>query len=181
MKRVRYSKYTGNLADELEMESLLEALSDFLLDSGFQSPYSRFQEMRGDQTLDNLREAMRQALEYGDLFDEAIQEKIDQLAGDGELEKLIEQLLDRMEQENYRSVRSRSAANAAARSRYSGQRRDQCSGAGGTIPGHRQGPGFSRLQNLARPARLAGKIFLRPARYPGAFYWSRSQRRFTPV
>jgi Ca-activated chloride channel family protein len=101
MKRVRYSKYTGNLADELEMESLLEALSDFLLDSGFQSPYSRFQEMRGDQTLDNLREAMRQALEYGDLFDDAMQEKIDQLAGDGELEKLIEQLLDRMEQENF--------------------------------------------------------------------------------
>jgi len=101
MKRVRYSKYTGQLADELEMESLLEALSDFLLDSGFQSPFSRFQEMRGDQTLDNLREAMRQALEYGDLFDDAIQEKIDQLAGDGEIDKLIEQLLDRMEQENY--------------------------------------------------------------------------------
>jgi Ca-activated chloride channel homolog len=101
MKRVRYSKYTGNLADELEMESLLEALSDFLLDSGFQSSFSRFQELRGDQTLDNLREAMRQALEYGDLFDEAVQEKIDQLTGDGELEKLIEQLLDRMEQENY--------------------------------------------------------------------------------
>jgi Ca-activated chloride channel homolog len=101
MKRVRYSKYTGNLADELEMESLLEALSDFLLDSGFQSPFSRFQEMRGDQTLDNLREAMRQALEYGGLFDDAIQEKIDQIARDGELEKVIEQLLDRMEQENY--------------------------------------------------------------------------------
>ena len=101
MKRIRYSKYTGNLADEMEMESLLEALSDFLLDSGFQSPYSRFQQMRGDQTLDDLREAMRQALEYGDLFDDAMQEKIEQLAGDGELEKLIEQLLDRMEQENY--------------------------------------------------------------------------------
>jgi Ca-activated chloride channel homolog len=101
MKRIRYSKYTGNLADELEMESLLEALSDFLLDSGFQSPFSRFHELRGDQTLDNLREAMRQALEYGDLFDDAIQEKIDQLTGDGEIDKLIEQLLDRMEQENY--------------------------------------------------------------------------------
>ena len=101
MKRVRYSKYTGNLADELEMESLLEALSDFLMDSGIQSPFSRFQELRGDQTLDNLRQAMRQALEYGDLFDDAMQEKIDQLAGDGEIEKLIEQLLDRMEQENY--------------------------------------------------------------------------------
>jgi Ca-activated chloride channel homolog len=101
MKRIRYSKYTGNLADELEMESLLEALSDFLLDSGFQSPFSRFQELRGDQTLDNLRAAMRQALEYGDLFDEAIQEKIAQLTGDGEIDSLIEQLLDRMEQENY--------------------------------------------------------------------------------
>jgi Ca-activated chloride channel family protein len=101
MKRVRYSKYTGNLADELEMESLLEALSDFLLDSGFQSPFSRFQEMRGDQTLESLREAMRQALEYGDLFDDAIQEQIDQLTGEGEIDKLIEQLLDRMERENF--------------------------------------------------------------------------------
>ena len=101
MKRVRYSKYKGNLADELEMESLLEALSDFLLDSGFQSPFGHFHELRGDQTLDNLREAMRQALEYGDLFDDAMQEKIDQLSGDGEFEKLIEQLLDRMEQENF--------------------------------------------------------------------------------
>jgi Ca-activated chloride channel homolog len=101
MKRIRYSKYTGELADELEMESLLEALSDFLLDSGFQSPFSRFQEMRGEQTLDNLREAMREALEYGDLFDDAMQEKINQVSGDGEIEKLIEQLLDRMEKENF--------------------------------------------------------------------------------
>jgi Ca-activated chloride channel family protein len=101
MKRIRYSKYTGSLADELEMESLLEALSDFLLDSGFQSPFSRFQELRGDQTLDNLREAMRQVLEYGDLFNDAVQEQIDHLAGVGKLEDLIEQLLERMEQENY--------------------------------------------------------------------------------
>ena len=101
MKRIRYSKYTGNLADELEMESLLEALSDFLLDSGFRSPFSRFQELGSEQTLDNLREAMRQALENGDMLDDAIQERIDRLTAEGEIEKLIEQLLDRMEQENY--------------------------------------------------------------------------------
>jgi len=101
MKRIRYSKYTGNLADELEMESLLEALSDFLLDSGFRSPFSRFQEMGSDQTIENLREAVRQALEYGDLFDDAMQQRIDQMAGDGELEELIEQLIERMEQENF--------------------------------------------------------------------------------
>jgi Ca-activated chloride channel family protein len=101
MKRIRYSKYTGSLADELEMESLLEALSDFLLDSGFQSPFNRFQELRGDQTLDSLRQAVRQALEYGDLYGGAMQEQIDQLTGEGEIEKLIEQLLDRMERENF--------------------------------------------------------------------------------
>ena len=44
---------------------------------------------------------MRQALEYGDLFDEAMQQRIEQMAGDGELEELIEQLIARMEQENF--------------------------------------------------------------------------------
>jgi Ca-activated chloride channel family protein len=101
MKRIRYSKYTGNLADELEMESLLEALSDFLLDSGFHSPFSRFQELGSEQTLNNLRNAMRRALEDGGLFDDAIRERLDQMAAEGGIEKLIEQLLDRMEQEDY--------------------------------------------------------------------------------
>ncbi len=119
MKRIRYSKYTGNLVDELEMESLLEALSDFLLDSGFRSPFSRFQEMGGDQTLDNLREAMRQTLEYGDLFDEAMQQRIDQMAGDGEIEDLIEQLIERMEQENF--VTFDRSQPAAAGDQQSGQ------------------------------------------------------------
>ena len=54
----------------------MQALSDFLLDSGFYDPYgSRFQEFNGDQTMENLREAIRQALESGELFDEEAQEK----------------------------------------------------------------------------------------------------------
>src|ERR1700736_6000591 len=63
MKRVRYTKYNGDLASEIEMDDLLKALSDYLLDSGFQDPYSRFSELNGDHTLENLREAIRQALE----------------------------------------------------------------------------------------------------------------------
>ena len=42
MKRVRYTKYTGDLASEMSMEDLLKALSDYLLDSGFQNPFTRF-------------------------------------------------------------------------------------------------------------------------------------------
>jgi Ca-activated chloride channel family protein len=104
MKRVRYTKYTGNLADELELESLLEALSDYLLDSGFRSPLDRFQEFNGEQTLENLRQALRQALESGGLFDDATQDRIDQMMQDGQLDALIEQLLERMERENYVSI-----------------------------------------------------------------------------
>ena len=46
MKRVRLHKYTGDLASEMSMEDLLKALSDYLLDSGFQNPYSRFRGTR---------------------------------------------------------------------------------------------------------------------------------------
>lgn len=104
MKRIRYTKYSGDLASELELDSLLDALSDYLLDSGFRSPFSRFQELDGEQTLENLREALRQALETGDLFNEATQGRIDQMALDGELDKLIDQLMQRMEQEQYISI-----------------------------------------------------------------------------
>lgn len=104
MKRVRYTKYTGSLADDLDLESLLNELSGYILDSGYRSPFSRFQALEGDQTLDALREALRQALESGDLFEEATQDRIDQMLADGEMQGLIEQLLRRMERENYLSI-----------------------------------------------------------------------------
>ncbi len=102
MKRVRYTKYTGDLASEMEMDDLLKALSDYLLNSGFRDPFTRFSEL--DHTIDDLKEALRQALEAGDLFDEAMQEKIDELSAEGKLDELIEKLMDRMEQENYLSM-----------------------------------------------------------------------------
>jgi Ca-activated chloride channel homolog len=101
MKRVRYTKYNGSPASEMSMEDLLQALANFLLDSGYQDPFSRFAELDGDHTMENLREALRQALEAGDLFDENLQKKIDEMAESGELDELIEQLIERMEQENY--------------------------------------------------------------------------------
>lgn len=102
MKRVRYSKYTGDLASEMDMEALLQAMSDYLLDSGFRDPYARFQEF--DHNLDDLREALRRVLEAGDFFDEMMQMKLDQLSAEGKLDELIEKLLKRMEQENFISM-----------------------------------------------------------------------------
>ena len=98
MKRVRYTKYTGDLASEMSMEDLLQALSDYLLDSGFRNPFMQFQEL--DHTLDDLREALRQALESGELFDENMQEAVDAMAEDGRIDELIDKLVERLEREN---------------------------------------------------------------------------------
>ncbi len=103
MKRVRYTKYNGDLASEMEIDDLLKALSDYLLDSGFQDPFSRFAELDGDHTMENLREALRQALESGELFDQETQDRINEMSTE-EMDQLIEKLMDRMEQENYISV-----------------------------------------------------------------------------
>jgi Ca-activated chloride channel family protein len=101
MKRVRYTKFTGDLSSSFGLEDLMQALSDFLLDSGFYDPYSsRFQEFNGDQTMENLREAIRQALESGELFDEEAQEKFNQLDAQ-QVEELIDQIIEKMQEQNY--------------------------------------------------------------------------------
>ena len=103
MKRVRYTKYTGDLASEIEMDDLLKALSDYLLDSGFQDPYSRFSELNGDHTLENLREAIRQALESGELLDEDAQQRLQQMSAE-QVDELIDRMIERMQQEEYVSI-----------------------------------------------------------------------------
>jgi Ca-activated chloride channel homolog len=103
MKRIRYSKYVPDPAGEMSMEDLLSALSDYLLQSGFQNYiYSDF--LDGEQTLDDLRRALEQALLDGNFLDEEMRERLRQMQMEGTLDELIEQLIERMEQEDYISV-----------------------------------------------------------------------------
>jgi len=87
----------------MSMEDLLGALSDYLLQSGFQSDMW-FEMPEGEQTLDDLRRAIEQALMEGDQFDEEMRERLQQMAMDGELDELIEKLIERMQQEDYISI-----------------------------------------------------------------------------
>ncbi|MGC1373445.1 MAG: VWA domain-containing protein [Candidatus Sulfotelmatobacter sp.] len=103
MKRIRYSKYVPDPAGEMSMEDLLGALSDYLLQSGFQSDMW-FEMPEGERTLDDLRRAIEQALMEGDHFDDEMRERLQQMAMDGELDELIEKLVERMQQEDYISV-----------------------------------------------------------------------------
>jgi Ca-activated chloride channel family protein len=103
MRRIRYSKYVPDPAGEMSMEDLLSALSDYLLQSGFQN-YMFYEMPEGDQSLDALRRAIEQALMDSDLFDEEMRERLQQMEMDGSLDELIEKLIERMEQEDFISI-----------------------------------------------------------------------------
>ena len=103
MKRIRYSKYVPDPAGEMSMEDLLGALSDYLLESGFQN-YMFYEMPEGEQSLDALRRAIEQALLDSELFDESMRERLKQMQLEGGLEELIEKLIQRMEQEDFISI-----------------------------------------------------------------------------
>jgi Ca-activated chloride channel homolog len=103
MKRIRYSKYVPDPAGEMSMEDLLSALSDYLLQSGFNS--DMWYEMPGgEQSLDELKRAIEQALVDSDQFDEEMRERMLEMAMNGQMEELIEKLIERMQQEDYISI-----------------------------------------------------------------------------
>jgi len=104
MKRVTYGKYVPDPASEMSMEDLLNALSDYLLQSGFQNAYGFYDMRDAEQTMDELRRAIERALMNGELVDERMQELLEQMQAEGKLEELIEQLIERMQEEGYISV-----------------------------------------------------------------------------
>src|SRR5437764_9457804 len=103
MKRVRYSKYVPDPAGEMSMEDLLSALSDYLLQSGFQD-YGWYELSDGEQTLDDLKQMIEQALMDSDLVDEEMRQRLQEMQMEGTLDELIEKLIERMEKEDYISI-----------------------------------------------------------------------------
>jgi len=100
MKRTRYTKFQGDFAGGIGLDDLMEALGDFLLDSGFQDPWSEFQELNGDHTMENLREAIKQVMESGDFLDEEMQQQYDEMNQE-QREEMLDSLVERMQQGDY--------------------------------------------------------------------------------
>ena len=103
MKRIRYSKYVPDPAGDMSLENLVSALSDYLLQSGFQDQYGYY-DAPDEQTMEELRQAIEQALLDGELGDESLREQIQQMLQDGSLDQLIDKLIERMEQEEYITI-----------------------------------------------------------------------------
>ena len=119
MRYTTYSKFVPGLLDAVNIENLLEQLSDFLLQSGFAGgpyyhPYwGEFGDDENDQTLDSLKQAIMKALmESGQLTEDMLkvlrgestedEERDAQIRQD--LADLIDQVIQRLVDEGYLNV-----------------------------------------------------------------------------
>jgi Ca-activated chloride channel family protein len=115
MKYIKYSKYAPGAADDIDLQELMSRLSDYLLQSGFESQYGIYEldnERSREQIMDDLREAILRALEEGDLVPPEMMEQMLQnpdLSQNQELRDLIEQIIRRMEAEGYISQPNQTA------------------------------------------------------------------------
>ena len=93
--KIKYSRYTGEDFG-IDAQDLLQALSDFLLESGFHTQYMPFSEWN-QHTLEDLKKAIQQALEEGKFFNsEQLQEMMERLQNMSA--EQMDQLLDRLVQ-----------------------------------------------------------------------------------
>jgi Ca-activated chloride channel family protein len=106
--KYRYTKYTGDALDELDLEDLVAKLSDLLLSSGFGNPYGGDEEER---TMQALHDAILDALFNGGVLPEETIERLlgdpadaDQAEARSMLEDLIQQIIEKMTQEGYISM-----------------------------------------------------------------------------
>src|SRR5258708_22284717 len=108
--KYRYSKFTGDDLDELDLEELLSQLSDLLLGSGFESPYgSPYDDDESGHSRQSLHDAIMEAiLNGGMLSDETLERLLGKDWRDAEdaeqrLDALIEKIIEKLQAQGYLS------------------------------------------------------------------------------
>src|SRR5216683_1513795 len=114
MRFTRYSKFKGLDVSGINLGDLMEGLSDSLLDSGFADDYYWTRQQHPlDTSLDALRRALLQALMDQGLLNEF---QVQEMLADNEgkfkgsmLEEMLNQLIERLVEEGYLSLRQEPA------------------------------------------------------------------------
>ena len=103
--KYRYTKFTGDELDDLDLEDLVAKLSDLLLSSGFGNPHAMDD---AERTMQALHDAILDALFNGGVLPEETLERLlgdpadaDQAEARSKLEELIQQIIDRMTEQGY--------------------------------------------------------------------------------
>src|SRR5882762_3043061 len=125
MKFTRSSKFNGLDVSGINLGDLMEALSDLLLQSGYTDDYYWTRQRKEmDTTLDALRAALLQALlEQGLLSEYQIQEMMADNDGKfkgSQLEEMLNQLIERLVEEGYLTLREEQANPDQARDQLHG-------------------------------------------------------------
>ncbi len=109
MKYIKYSKFIGDPFEGLSAEDLLQMLQDFLLDSGFYGQYYGFYEMDSERTMEQLHQALLQAMADKGMIPQELLEQLRQSAENyegSELSELINKLMERLAEEGYITIDS---------------------------------------------------------------------------
>src|SRR6267154_1814650 len=108
MKFTKFSKYTGDPADGVDLEELVKRLGDFFLRSGFESQYYGISEFDPERSMEALREAILRALQEGDLFsDDKLSEELRKLlnrsdaSNNQQIQDLLDKLVERLSNEGF--------------------------------------------------------------------------------
>jgi Ca-activated chloride channel homolog len=108
MKFTKFTKYTGEPADSIDLEELVKRLGDFFLQSGFESQFYGISEFDPQRSLEALKEAILRALQEGDLFPEgSMSEEFRKMLdrsdamNNQEIKDLIDKLVERLSQEGF--------------------------------------------------------------------------------
>ncbi len=102
MRFTTYTRYKGGWLDALNLQGLLEHLSDFLMDGGFAGgphfhPWWGWSGDEDTRSVDALKRALLQALvESGELTPDMLEELRGEGEGDAELQERIAEMLDRL-------------------------------------------------------------------------------------
>ena len=107
--KYRYTKFTGDDLDEVDLEELLSKLSDLLLGSGFDDPHGLYGDEESGHSRQSLHDAIMEAILNGGMLSD---ETLDRLLGkdwrdaeDGEqrLDALIEKIIEKLQAQGYLS------------------------------------------------------------------------------
>jgi len=103
--KYRYSKYTPDALDGIDIEELLSRLSDLLLSSGFEDSYA----MPGEDglSMQSLHDAIMEALLNGGLLSDETLERLlgkdwqDSEDAEAKLEELIQRIIEKLQHQGY--------------------------------------------------------------------------------